>query len=211
RYRKVLAPDQKVPTTEGTHTVIVRVITESNVYKDVPVTVVIPAPQKDGLTPAYAENVVAPGASATTPPTFTNADGQSATAPTGATYAIPSSYTPPTGYTATIDPSTGAVTLTAPTGATVETVEVPVIVTYSDKSTDTTTAVFKLDTDGDGQPDVTDTDDDNDGIPDTQDANPKDANTSAVTVDDATAVAGQPIPPIPVTVTTDDTQATVEV
>ncbi|HFU4017321.1 TPA: putative Ig domain-containing protein, partial [Streptococcus suis] len=173
--------------------------------------VVIPAPQKDGLTPAYAENVVAPGASATTPPTFTNADGQSATAPTGATYAIPSSYTPPTGYTATIDPSTGAVTLTAPTGATVETVEVPVTVTYSDKSTDTTTAVFKLDTDGDGQPDVTDTDDDNDGIPDTQDANPKDANTSAVTVDDATAVAGQPIPPIPVTVTTDDTQATVEV
>ncbi|HFI0049215.1 TPA: YPDG domain-containing protein, partial [Streptococcus suis] len=211
RYRKVLAPNQTVPTTVGTHTVIVRVITESNVYKDVPVTVVIPAPQKDGLTPAYAENVVAPGASATTPPTFTNADGQSATAPTGATYAIPSSYTPPTGYTATIDPSTGAVTLTAPTGATVETVEVPVTVTYSDKSTDTTTAVFKLDTDGDGQPDVTDTDDDNDGIPDTQDANPKDANTSAVTVDDATAVAGQPIPPIPVTVTTDDTQATVEV
>ncbi|HEM6303156.1 TPA: YPDG domain-containing protein, partial [Streptococcus suis] len=150
RYRKVLAPNQTVPNTPGEHTVIVRVITESNVYKDVPVTVVIPAPQKDGLTPAYAENVVAPGASATTPPTFTNADGQSATAPTGATYAIPSSYTPPTGYTATIDPSTGAVTLTAPTGATVETVEVPVTVTYSDKSTDTTTAVFKLDTDGDG-------------------------------------------------------------
>ncbi|HEL2738144.1 TPA: YPDG domain-containing protein, partial [Streptococcus suis] len=143
RYRKVLAPGQTIPTTVGTHTVTVRVITDSNVYKDVPVTVVIPAPQKDGLTPAYAENVVAPGASATTPPTFTNADGQSATAPTGATYAIPSSYTPPTGYTATIDPSTGAVTLTAPTGATVETVEVPVTVTYSDKSTDTTTAVFK--------------------------------------------------------------------
>ncbi|HEL9630952.1 TPA: putative Ig domain-containing protein, partial [Streptococcus suis] len=53
--------------------------------------------------------------------------------------------------------------------------------------------------------------DDNDGISDTQDANPKDANTSAVTVDDATVVAGQPITPIPVTVTTDDTQATVEV
>ncbi|HEL1973937.1 TPA: YPDG domain-containing protein, partial [Streptococcus suis] len=211
RYRKVLAPDQKVPTTPGTHTVIVRVITKSNVYKDVPVTVVIPAPQKDGLTPAYAENVVAPGDSATTPPTFTNADGQPATAPTGATYAIPSSFTPPTGYTATIDPSTGAVTLTAPTGATVETVEVPVIVTYADNTTDSTSAVFKLDTDGDGQPDVTDTDDDNDGIPDTQDANPKDANTSAVTVDDTTVVAGQPITPISVAVTTDDTQATVEV
>ncbi|HFI0441090.1 TPA: hypothetical protein ACGOW4_002219, partial [Streptococcus suis] len=42
RYRKVLAPNQTVPTTVGTHTVIVRVITESNVYKDVPVTVIIP-------------------------------------------------------------------------------------------------------------------------------------------------------------------------
>ncbi|WP_161940915.1 hypothetical protein, partial [Streptococcus suis] len=41
RYRKVLAPDQTLPTTEGTHTVMVRVITESNVYKDVPVTVII--------------------------------------------------------------------------------------------------------------------------------------------------------------------------
>ncbi|HFR3798156.1 TPA: YPDG domain-containing protein, partial [Streptococcus suis] len=194
-----------------THTVMVRVITASDVYKDVPVTVVIPAPQKDGLTPAYAENVVAPGDSATTPPTFTNADGQSATAPTGATYAIPSSYTPPTGYTATIDPSTGAVTLTAPTGATVETVEVPVIVTYADNTTDSTSAVFKLDTDGDSQPDVTDSDDDGDGIPDVQDKNPKTPTTSAVTVDDATVVAGQPIKAIPVAVTTDDTQATVEV
>ncbi|HEL9631022.1 TPA: YPDG domain-containing protein, partial [Streptococcus suis] len=161
--------------------------------KDVPVTVVIPAPQKDGLTPAYAENVVTPGASATTPPTFTNADGQSATAPTGATYAIPSSYTPPTGYTATIDPSTGAVTLTAPTGATVETVEVPVTVTYSDKSTDTTTAVFKLDTDGDGIPDVTDPDDDNDGIPDTTDDQSKVPNTG-VTVVPTDVTEGQPIP-----------------
>ncbi|HEL9630769.1 TPA: YSIRK-type signal peptide-containing protein, partial [Streptococcus suis] len=42
RYRKVLAPGQQVPTTAGTHTVMVRVITESNVYKDVPVTVIIP-------------------------------------------------------------------------------------------------------------------------------------------------------------------------
>ncbi|HFI0653042.1 TPA: hypothetical protein ACGO4Z_002373, partial [Streptococcus suis] len=42
RYRKVLAPNQTVPNTPGEHTVIVRVITESNVYKDVPVTVIIP-------------------------------------------------------------------------------------------------------------------------------------------------------------------------
>ncbi|HFU4116800.1 TPA: Ig-like domain-containing protein, partial [Streptococcus suis] len=42
KFRKVLAPGQTVPTTAGTHTVTVRVITDSNVYKDVPVTVVIP-------------------------------------------------------------------------------------------------------------------------------------------------------------------------
>ncbi|HFU4451498.1 TPA: Ig-like domain-containing protein, partial [Streptococcus suis] len=42
KFRKVLAPGQQVPTTAGTHTVTVRVITDSNVYKDVPVTVVIP-------------------------------------------------------------------------------------------------------------------------------------------------------------------------
>ncbi|HFU4460586.1 TPA: hypothetical protein ACGO93_002074, partial [Streptococcus suis] len=43
KFRKVLAPGQQLPTTPGTHTVTVRVITDSNVYKDVPVTVVIPA------------------------------------------------------------------------------------------------------------------------------------------------------------------------
>ncbi|HEM5990076.1 TPA: hypothetical protein U2B37_002257, partial [Streptococcus suis] len=39
---KKLAPGQTLPTTPGTHTVMVRVITASDVYKDVPVTVVIP-------------------------------------------------------------------------------------------------------------------------------------------------------------------------
>ncbi|HEM6113064.1 TPA: YSIRK-type signal peptide-containing protein, partial [Streptococcus suis] len=42
RYRKVLAPRQEIPTKPGTHEVTVRVITESNVYKDVTVTVIIP-------------------------------------------------------------------------------------------------------------------------------------------------------------------------
>ncbi|WP_161945957.1 hypothetical protein, partial [Streptococcus suis] len=40
-FRKVLAPGQTVPTTAGHHEVIVRVITDSNVYKDVKVTVVL--------------------------------------------------------------------------------------------------------------------------------------------------------------------------
>ncbi|NQG98239.1 YSIRK-type signal peptide-containing protein, partial [Streptococcus suis] len=42
RYRKVLAPGQTLPTTPGTHYVTVRVITDSNVYKDVVVEVEIP-------------------------------------------------------------------------------------------------------------------------------------------------------------------------
>ncbi|HFR3978035.1 TPA: putative Ig domain-containing protein, partial [Streptococcus suis] len=92
------------------------------------------------------------------------------------------------------------------------TVNIPVTVTTDGVEKVVNVPVtIQRDTDGDGKPDVTDTDDDNDGIPDTQDANPKDANTSTVAVDDATAVAGQPVTPIPVTVTTDDTQATVEV
>ncbi|HFU3984484.1 TPA: YPDG domain-containing protein, partial [Streptococcus suis] len=208
--KRILTDLSALPKT-GRQTVQVELTTPSGQTKIEEVIVNFTPPATNDLTPAYAENTVAPGASATTPPTFTNANGQPATAPTGATYAIPASFTPPTGYTATINPTTGAVTLTAPTGATVETVEVPVTVTYADGSTDATSAVFKLDTDGDGTPNVTDTDDDNDGIPDTQDKNSLIPTTSAVTVNDATVVAGQPITPIPVTVTTDDTQATVEV
>ncbi|HFI0696281.1 TPA: hypothetical protein ACGO4F_002443, partial [Streptococcus suis] len=41
--RKVLAPGQEIPTTPGRHEVTVRVITDSNVYKDVVVVVNIPA------------------------------------------------------------------------------------------------------------------------------------------------------------------------
>ncbi|HFH9840441.1 TPA: YPDG domain-containing protein, partial [Streptococcus suis] len=208
--KRILTDLAALPKT-GRQTVQVELTTPSGQTKIEEVIVNFTPPATNDLTPAYAENTVAPGASATTPPTFTNANGQTATAPTGATYAIPASFTPPTGYTATINPTTGAVTLTAPNGATVETVEVPVSVTYADGSTDTTSAVFKLDTDGDGTPNVTDTDDDNDGIPDARDAQPKTPTTSAVTVNDATVVAGQPITAIPVSVTTDDTQATVAV
>ncbi|HFI0449804.1 TPA: YPDG domain-containing protein, partial [Streptococcus suis] len=154
----------------------------------------------DNTTPTYGEKTVVPGTPATSTPVFTDASGQPITAPAGATYTIPADFQAPAGYTASIDPNTGVVTVTAADGTTVDSISVPVTVTYSDGSTDTTTAVFKLDTDGDGQPDVTDTDDDGDGIPDTQDNNPKTATTSAVTVNDATVVAGQPITPIPVTV-----------
>ncbi|HFU4467091.1 TPA: YPDG domain-containing protein, partial [Streptococcus suis] len=153
--KRILTDLDALPKT-GRQTVQVELTTPSGQTKIEEVIVNFTPPATNDLTPAYAENTVAPGASATTPPTFTNANGQPATAPTGATYAIPASFTPPTGYTATINPTTGAVTLTAPNGATVETVEVPVSVTYADgSSTDTTSAVFKLDTDKDGIPDVT--------------------------------------------------------
>ncbi|HEM6373094.1 TPA: YPDG domain-containing protein, partial [Streptococcus suis] len=168
-------------------------------------------PITDNTTPTYGEKTVVPGTPATSTPVFTDASGQSITAPSGATYEIPADFQTPDGYTAEIDPNTGVVTVTATDGTTVGSIEVPVKVTYSDNSTDTTTAVFKLDTDGDGIPDVTDTDDDNDGIPDGQDANSKTATKTTVSVDDATVVAGKEITPIPVTVTTDDTKATVEV
>ncbi|HFI0049595.1 TPA: thrombospondin type 3 repeat-containing protein, partial [Streptococcus suis] len=56
---------------------------------------------------------------------------------------------------------------------------------------------IQRDTDGDGQPDVTDTDDDNDGIPDTEETangtDPKTPNTDT-TVTPATVVEGQPVP-----------------
>ncbi|HFI0107869.1 TPA: putative Ig domain-containing protein, partial [Streptococcus suis] len=118
----------------------------------------------------------------------------------------------------TYDKATGQITGT-PTGAEIpegqDSTTVTVTATVTDATgtpvSDTAVITIQRDTDKDGQPDVTDTDDDNDGIPDTQDSNPKTATTSSVTVDDATVVAGQPIKAIPVAVTTDDTQATVEV
>ncbi|HFI0120457.1 TPA: YPDG domain-containing protein, partial [Streptococcus suis] len=143
-----------VPTTPGTHEVTVRVTNNQGRYKDVVVVVNIlekppVTPITDNITPTYGEKTVVPGTPATSTPVFTDASGQPITAPSGATYEIPADFQTPDGYTAEIDPNTGVVTVTATDGTTVESIEVPVKVTYSDNSTDTTTAVFKLDTDGD--------------------------------------------------------------
>ncbi|MFI3114072.1 YPDG domain-containing protein, partial [Streptococcus suis] len=189
-YEKILAPGQTVPTTPGRHEVTVRVITDSNVYKDLVVVVNIPKAITDSYTPTYAEKLVVPGTPATSIPTFTDANGTATTAPAGATYEISADFQVPAGYIATIDSNTGAVTVTVSDGTTVNSITVPVKVTYSDGTVDNATAVFKLDTDNDGIPDVTDTDDDNDGIPDTQDANPKTANPTVITADDATVTEG---------------------
>ncbi|MGQ7337302.1 Ig-like domain-containing protein, partial [Streptococcus suis] len=120
RYRKVLAPDQKVPTTEGTHTVIVRVITESNVYKDVQVTVIIPdstAPE----TPSVAANedgtvTVTPSQTAgddtkTTDITYTDETGTSQTVTV--TKKDDGTWSVPADSGVTVDPTTGAVTIPA--------------------------------------------------------------------------------------------------
>ncbi|HFU4469140.1 TPA: YPDG domain-containing protein, partial [Streptococcus suis] len=230
--KRVLTDLSTMPKT-GRQIVQVELTTPSGHKKIEEVIVNFASSETDNATPAYAEKTVVPGTPATSTPTFTDATGQSITAPAGATYAIPASFTPPAGYTATIDPKTGVVTVTAADGTTVESIEVPVKVTYTDGSEDDTTAVFKLDTDGDGTPDITDTDDDNDNIPDveenTDNTNPKNPDTDgdgitdgadkvpstpnapAVNVDNATVLAGKEITPIPVTVTSDDKQATVEV
>ncbi|SUN37459.1 Surface protein Rib [Streptococcus criceti] len=64
------------------------------------------------------------------------------------------------------------------------------------------------DTDGDGQPDVTDPDDDNDGIPDDKDKNPKvpDSEGPSITAGDKTVNEKTPFE-VPVTVTDNDDPA----
>lgn len=138
----------------------------------------------DHYTPAYAEKLVVPGTPTKVSPTFTDAKGEPTTAPEGATYAIDPSFKAPAGYTVEIDPNTGEITVNAPENLTANTAEeftVPVVVTYKDGSTDTADASFKLDTDGDGTPDVTDPDDDGDGVSDEDEkkdgTNPKSADT----------------------------------
>ncbi|HEL2739380.1 TPA: thrombospondin type 3 repeat-containing protein, partial [Streptococcus suis] len=92
------------------------------------------------------------------------------------------------------------------------TVNIPVTVTTDGVEKVVNVPVtIQRDTDGDGQPDVTDTDDDNDGIPDEQDNNPKTAKETTVTADGSTVVAGKEITPIPVTVDSDAKNPTVEV
>ena len=178
----------------------------------------VPAEETDKYTPEYADTLVTPVTPATVTPTFKGKDNAATKAPEGATYSIPSDFMAPEGYTVTIDPSTGAITTTAKPGTTVEEVDVPVTVTYSDKSTDSVTAKFKLDTDGDKIPDVTDEDDDNDGVKDTDETtdgtNTKDPNSIAskiTPIDDQTGVVGKEITPVTVTVEKVPTDGSVKV
>ena len=137
--------------------------------------------------PAYEGKLVVPGEETKSSPTFTDKDGKGAKVdtPEGSKFKITDGFTAPEGYVVTIDESTGEITVAFPDKSklnkdTKEEFDVPVTVTYPDKTTDDVKANFKLDTDGDGTPDTTDEDDDNDGIPDKDDSNPKVPNQNTV-------------------------------
>ncbi|KAA9271043.1 LPXTG cell wall anchor domain-containing protein [Streptococcus anginosus] len=214
------------PTTEGVSKVTVTVLgKDGNPVKGAdgkPVTetftFTVTTKDADKYTPEYADTLVTPGKPATVTPTFKGKDNAETKAPEGATYSIPSDFKAPEGYTVTIDPNTGAITTEAKPGTKIEEVDVPVTVTYKDKSTDSVTAKFKLDTDGDGIPDVTDDDDDNDGVKDTDETtdgtNTKDPNSIAskiTPIDDQTGVVGKEITPVTVTVEKVPTDGSVKV
>ena len=151
---------------------------------DVSAWTVLVTKDADEYTPSYEEKLVVPGEETKSSPSFTDKDGKDTTAPEGSKFSIPEDFKAPEGYEVKIDENTGEITVTFPDKSklnkdTVEEFEVPVTVTYPDGTKDEAPAKFKLDTDGDGDPDVMDPDDDNDGIPDEEDQNPKvpDQNT----------------------------------
>ncbi|WP_342318468.1 YPDG domain-containing protein [Corynebacterium mayonis] len=139
----------------------------------------------EAFDPKYDLTRVVPGRPATSAPNYgRDAVGNDIVPPAGTKYAIKQGYVKPAGYSVEIDENTGVITVMAPRSLdkdTIEQFDVPVVVTYSDNSVDNTDAPFQLDTDGDGDPDVTDPDDDNDGYPDGEEidagSNPKDPDS----------------------------------
>ena len=95
----------------------------------------ITQPMSETYTPSYKPVNVEQGQTATVDPSFTTQDDKDATAPTGTTFTTGTD----TPDWATIDPSTGTVTVKPGTDVTPGAYNVPVTVTYPDKSTDETT------------------------------------------------------------------------
>lgn len=158
---------------------------------DVSAWTVLVTKDADEFAPSYEDKLVVPGKETKSSPTFNKVDEEgnpteeTVEAPEGSKFTIPEDFKAPEGYEVKIDENTGEITVTFPDKSklnkdTVEEFDVPVTVTYPDGSTDKTDANFKLDTDGDGEPDVTDTDDDGDGIPDEDDSNPKVPNQNTI-------------------------------
>ncbi|WP_194928672.1 YPDG domain-containing protein [Pseudactinotalea sp. HY158] len=97
----------------------------------------------EAYTPAYADTAAFPGVEVTTaPPTFTDGKGETADAPEGTIFALGADA--PAG--ATIDGSTGVITWTPGAGDANSTVDIPVVVTYPDDSTDDVNAAFVVGT-----------------------------------------------------------------
>ncbi|HFR3976278.1 TPA: hypothetical protein ACHVI3_000366, partial [Streptococcus suis] len=116
RYRKVLAPDQTLPTTEGTHTVMVRVITESNVYKDVPVTVIIDTTAPEAPVVDAKEDgsvTVTPAGDDTTTVDINYTDETGVEKTVTATKADDGTWSVPADSGVSVDSKTGVVTIPA--------------------------------------------------------------------------------------------------
>ena len=177
----VTIPEDAEPGTKITVPVVVTYPDGTKDNVDVTVTV---TDKDNGLyEPAYEGKLVVPGEETKSAPSFTDNEGKDTKAPEGSKFAITEGFTAPEGYVVEIDEATGEITVTFPDKSklnkdTAEEFDVPVTVTYPDGSTDKTDANFKLDTDGDGDPDLTDPDDDGDGIPDEDDSNPKVPNAN---------------------------------
>lgn len=93
------------------------------------------------LVPAYEPTEAQPGQPAVSEePTFTGGSGETVDAPEGTTFALGDDA--PTG--ATIDPETGVITWTPGIDDANRTVDIPVIVTYPDGSTDDAEARFEV-------------------------------------------------------------------
>ncbi|MBU5318681.1 YPDG domain-containing protein [Lactobacillus johnsonii] len=95
----------------------------------------ITEPMANLYTPSYKPVTVEQDQTATVDPSFTTQDDKEATAPTGTTFTTGTD----TPDWATINPSTGTVTVKPGTDVTPGAYNVPVTVTYPDKSTDETT------------------------------------------------------------------------
>ena len=95
----------------------------------------------DNLTPTYADKDGKAGEAVTTDaPTYKDADGKDTTAPEGTKYTLGENA--PEG--ATIDENTGKVTYTPKESEAGKPVEIPVVVTYPDKSTDNASAKINV-------------------------------------------------------------------
>ena len=184
-----VAADEQNPNVTVTYTLVDSKGNEYKVIDRVPLKVATPV--ADTMEPKYEDTPVVPGEDAKVVPSFVKEDEdgkpteEKVDAPEGSKFTIPEDFKAPEGYTVKIDENTGEITVTVDKDKlskdTVEEFDVPVTVTYPDKSTDTTKAKFELDTDGDGTPDSKDTDDDGDGVPDDQEkdkgSNPKDKDS----------------------------------